>query len=177
MVDQVQQAFDEYRAAYPPRDPNLANKTHDDELRLLRVDEGRRDLTVAPATAVATNSLPRSRGAQHRGKYLWVVGLNDVPYALEAGHNGPVLELGRVTHTNLTGGGPAHAGGEMWFLNTSSVVINGGSSRYRPGSLEELEQVATAFKRCGYRTGHMGYDEETASFARYLLPGVEPEWM
>ncbi len=41
-------------------------------------------------------------------------------------------------HTNLTGGGRAYLGGELWFTNNSEVYVSGGSGRYPPSDERQL---------------------------------------
>jgi hypothetical protein len=176
VVDPVRQAFDEYRAVYPPRVPDLSRQESPDEVSSISAAEGRREFTVAPADDVLTGAVPRARGEQQGTKYLWVVGLTDVPYALESLPGRTVPARGYLAHTNLTGGAQAHAGGEMWFLDEASVVINGGSGRYPPREPEELKKVAAALSRCGYRAGFMRFDD-TGLPLRFLQPGEEPEWV
>jgi hypothetical protein len=105
---------------------------------------------------------------------LWVIGPEKIPHALEFLPD-VAFHRGYLSHTNLTGGAPAHSGGELWFTTASSIVINGGSGRYPPRSPEELEAVAAAFKGVGFQVASMGWDEEINAPARYLRG--TPNWL
>lgn len=50
----------------------------------------------------------------------------------------------------------------------TSIVINGGSGRYRPRSPDELESAAKAFKESGYKVASMGWDTGVDAPARSL---------
>lgn len=167
--------FGTYRERFPIRRPLFRSEPHEDELRPITTDEGLAFLTPAPASGMKTGEPPRARGESADSKYLWVVRPDLVPHALEQGENRAVLHRGYLAHTNLTEGRPSHCGGEMWFPDADTVVLNGGSGRYPPDSLEELSEVALAFRACGFRVAHMGYDEETAQCARFLRG--EPQWL
>jgi len=84
-------------------------------------------------------------------KYLWLVTPGRVLIALEYGLSGLDLQRQRLSHTNLSGGEDAHAGGELWFYDNHSVMVNGGSSRYEPRSVEELQALADSFVSARYR--------------------------
>ena len=168
-------AFDALREQFPVRDPAYRVQPHADELRLITPDEGLCFLVPAPVSGVKTGEPPRARGESADSKYLWVVRPELVPHALENGENRAVLKRGYLAHTNLTEGDPAHCGGEMWFSDTHTVVLNGGSGRYPPRSQAELDEVAQAFKACGFRVAHMVYDLGQGEWARSLRG--EPEWL
>ena len=80
-----------------------------------------------------------------------------------------------IKHTNLTGGAPAFASGELLFLSEYAVIINGRSRRYGPRSESEMISVAKAFKNSGYQVWSMGYDAEAG--VPYPFNGVAPEWV
>ena len=84
-----------------------------------------------------------------------------LPAALEYPSGGTTRQRGSLTHTNLTGGADAHTGGELWFPNSITVKINGGSSRYAPRNQDELLSVARAFKAAGFKAASLGWDKET----------------
>jgi hypothetical protein len=167
-------SFEPYRKKYASRGPNLANKRFDDELRQLTIAEGLNELAPPPCTAAKTGAPPSMAKEAESTKYLWVVAPSTVPFALELLANAK-LQRGRLSHTNLTGGGRAHCGGEMWFTDVSIIVMNGGSGRYPPRSMDELDDVAKAFKAVGYKVAHMGWDEDTNTPARFLRG--DPQWL
>ena len=61
-------------------------------------------------------------------------------------------------HTNLTGGGPAYAGGELWFETEESLFVSGGSGRYEPIDAEQLEEAVSVFGAYGYTVTSLGWD-------------------
>src|SRR5262249_20746089 len=147
LLKDVNEAFAEYRQSYPPRDPDMSRVVSNDELRQLTGDEGLRELTPPPCEDVVCGQPPYVPNTRLEEKYLWVVSPEAVQYALEL-LPGVIFQRGRLSHTNLTGGHPAHSGGEIWFIDPSSVVVNGGSGRYPPRSPDELDAAAQAFKKC-----------------------------
>ena len=167
-------SFAAYRTKYASRDPDLSNMRFADELRLLTPADGYEELSFPPCAAAKTGAAPRKEREAEVTKYLWVVAPTAVPFALELLPD-VRFERGRLSHTNLTGGGPAHSGGEMWFTDHSIIIMNGGSGRYPPRSVDELDEVAKAFKSVGYKVAHMGWDNETSSPARYLRG--DPQWL
>jgi len=168
-------AFQQYRNDFAARDPDLSRQRSGDELWAITEAEGLLELCVAPAPNVVTGCPPKARDESQDCKYLWAVGTDTVPYALEHGDNCNHLSRGYLSHTNLTGGKPAHAGGEMWFIDNTTLVFNGASSRYQPRGLQELDSLAKAFKQCAYKVAHMGWDDGCGRPAR-ILRG-EPEWI
>lgn len=171
----INDAFSTYRGRYLARDPNLASKRNVDELRLLTATEGLQDLTIAPTQSAILGIPPSLQSASGTNKYLWVVMAAAVPIATEQPKEGVSLSRGYLSHTNLTGGMVAHCGGELWFTDDSSVIINGGSGRYPPRGEAELREIASSFKTAGYRTASMGWNEETNQSFRTLRG--EPQWI
>jgi hypothetical protein len=108
-------------------------------------------------------------------KFLWVVELTRVPYAPERCEFGKSLESGVIKHSNLTGGGDAHCGGEMIKIDNDNIVVNGRSGRYGPKSQEEMSAVAKAFRTSGYNVWSMGFDDEAARPLPFI--GVTPVWI
>lgn len=156
------QAFEHYRqdAAFSARGPDLDNKRSNDELEAITEAEGKLDMPVSPALGIRQGEPATSRANPGTNKYLWVVGCQDVPIAIEDNRDIRTRpSRGRLSHTNLTGGADAHAGGEVWFISADAVCINGGSSRYRPRSADELRAIARGLARMGYRVGNLGMDE------------------
>lgn len=169
------QAFKDYRGNYCLRQPDLTNKRFDDEVRLLTVDEGLGELSCAPAKAFERGVPPGMEVTKGINKYLWVIANTEVPIAVEEPGKGTPVDRGYLSHTNLTGGASAYCGGELWFIDDSTVILNGGSSRYPPREAAELEGVAFGFKAAGYRTATMGWNSEAASSFRSLRG--DPQWI
>lgn len=167
--------FDSYRSRHGARPPNLDRQRYPDEVRLITATEGLVDLTTAPINTFHQGVPPGMQVTDSINKYLWVVGPNEVPIAIEGPRPTEQLARGYLSHTNLTGGGNAHCGGELWFIDDSTVIINGASSRYAPRGASELNEVALDFKASGYRTATMGWNDETGASNRYLRG--DPQWV
>jgi hypothetical protein len=56
-----------------------------------------------------------------------------------------------VCHTNLTGNAKARIGGELFFCEDGSMIINQKSDRYGRASPEQFEIALNYFRRVGYR--------------------------
>ncbi len=91
---------------------------------------------------------------------MWLVRTDDVISAIEEGDSGMSTARGKLAHTNLSGGSSAHAGGELWFEDGNSVLLNGGSSRYAPKNNDEMLDIVQAFRKSGYRVCYSGWSEE-----------------
>jgi hypothetical protein len=153
-----------HRENYPARPPVLSLMENQDELRQIDAKGGLFEFTFPPTTKIIFGEPPFSRADEHKNdssKYLWVVASEGVPGALEYHLTAKTLKRGRLAHTNLTGGADAHTAGELWFRDSATVMINGGSSRYKPRGSKELQSVAEAFKSAGYKVANLGWDEET----------------
>ena len=177
----VSRCLSGHRNSYPARSPDQTNLRHQDELQQIGPEEGLFELDFPAHQGIVTGIYPTSsqdaryqNSEANRTKYLWVVAVGGVPAALERPSQGTTLKRGRLTHTNLTGGEPAHTGGELWFQGENRIVINGGSGRYTPRGPEELNSVALSFKAAGYIVASMGWDEE-GGFVRFLRG--DPEWI
>src|ERR1700730_8073499 len=126
MLGGADASFEAYRQKHASRDPDLANMRFADELRQLTTAEGLNELASPPYAPAKTGNPPRRAREAESTKYLWVVAPTTVPFALESLPE-VRLQRGRLSHTNLTGGGPAHSGGEMRLTEASIIVMNGGS--------------------------------------------------
>lgn len=157
--------FEEYRAAYPARPPDLRRQQFADELKDLSGNNDILAVEVAPATGI-TLGRPQPGNVIDSAKYLWLITPEDVCAAPEFGKSGRETNRGRLAHTNLSGGGEAHAGGEMWFHGHSSIWMTGGSARYQPATESELNAVVEAFKTAGYAVRSAGWDTEAGKPAR-----------
>jgi hypothetical protein len=111
MLGGADASFEAYRQKYASRDPDLANMRFPDEIRQLTTAEGLNELAPPPYAAAKIGNAPRQAREEESTKYLWVVTPTNVPFALESLPE-VGLQRGRLSHTNLTGGGPAHSGGK-----------------------------------------------------------------
>ena len=71
-------------------------------------------------------------------------------------------------HTNLTGGGEAYLGGELWFTSETSLYLSGGSGRYPPRDATQLEEATEVFRSFGYEVISLGWDHEARRALRDL---------
>lgn len=162
-MDSLSESLAPYRSLFSARAPNLGRKQSNDELDLV-VTEEMLDLSAAPAKEPMVTSGQRANAE----KYLWVIRKTDLVCALEHGRFGKSRRRGSLSHTNLTGGADAHSGGEAWFYSEKHLIFNGGSSRYCPRGLDELDAIAAALRGGGYECCHMGWDTDTDMPSRVM---------
>lgn len=171
------EAFEAYRenVDFAPRPPDLSNLGNEDELLLIDAEAGRQEMTPSPS---AIPSRHHTADWDDGAKYLWVIMPESLPIGIESNDAAPrtAPSRGRLCHTNLTGGAEAHAGGEMCFRSADRIVINGGSSRYRPRTAQELAAAAQGFARMGYTVGNMGWNKQINGPARRYKED-EVEWI
>ena len=160
----VMQALDDFRSGYdlhPPKSPPSKR-----EAVQLDSDTGLRLLEPAPATDILVSNPPSSLADDTTKRYLWVIDERGIPYIIES----PIAVIGYKLpkHTNLTGGGDAYLGGEMWFASTMSIFVSGGSGRYPPLDGCQLEEATGVFKAFGYEVTSLGWNEDTGRANRVL---------
>jgi len=158
--------FAQFAQAYPPRKPDRA-PANDDECRLLSSKDGVQ-LLAAPPMTIDERHVPRRKGDP--GCHLWVIISADCPFILERAVVTPPLQSGSVKHSNLTGGGPASCGGEIWFdpADESLTYVNGCSGRYGPCTTRELEDAVDAIRFLGYQAESFGWDDQANKPAMVL---------
>ena len=100
-------------------------------------------------------------------KFLWLVRSDDVKIVLE---DGALRRAGggMPKHTNLASGA-AHCGGELWFRDSSSVYINGGSGRFPPRCAVELDAIVAAFRKAGYGVCSFGWNSNMLAANRVIV--------
>lgn len=164
---------------YPPREPRLTpNQNTPSQLEQLTEIHGVYIINNAPATWATLTDPPTFENAKNGNSlYLWII--TDTPptvYCIKE-HEERALteERNRACHTNLTGGQPACAGGEMWFSSPNTIYLNGCSGRYPVQSEEQLRDAALVFTRKGYRVGSLGVSQGTGKPRRVVRP-EEIEW-
>ena len=91
---------------------------------MLDHSSGLRLLGHAPAQDVDFGAPPASRKEEGRNRYLWVIDDQGIPYIKEIPLELLISE--KPKHTNLTGGRPAYAGGELWFRTQEALFMSGG---------------------------------------------------
>ena len=94
--------------------------------------------------------------------------LHSIPYIFEAPI--PVLQNNWPKHTNLTAGGRAYLGGELWFRDHESIYVSGGSGRYPPRNPQHLADAADVFRSYGYAVTSLGWDTDNNRAERYIKP-------
>lgn len=154
--------LNEFRSHYQTRDPRW--KPPEPEAR----PAGKmKILAPAPATGVSFGH-PPGKDPDMKGvhTYIWVIDDRGIPYVLDS----PLDELGGECpkHTNLTSGGRAYVGGEVWFGSTDSLWVSGGSGRYHPVSATQLGDSARVFESFGYSVCSLGWDTENDKAFRFL---------
>ncbi len=91
--------------------------------------------------------------------HLWVIDQRGRPCISQD----PLPRLGdrNLHHTNLTGGGEASIGGEIWFGEPPRVYLSGSSGRYPPRHPSHLEDAERLFRSVGFEVLSLGWDQET----------------
>ena len=169
----LKQSFDEFRAKYPARECPPERIENNDQLKLMAESDGLEYLTDGPGTAVKSQVPEIEKGDPNIR--LWVVRQADVVHALESVGFGAKLASGIIKHTNLSGGEPAHSGGQLVILSENTMAIDGGSGRYGPQSNQEMTALAKAFTNAGYGVWSYGYDEESG--CPFRIGSKNPEWI
>ncbi len=159
------QALVHFRSNYPIRSPKFSGQ-RSEEMILLGPEHGLRLLAPAPATDFLRGSPPLSLKDGGANRYLWVIDSRGIPYIIEA----PVDAIGNALpkHTNLTGGGEAYLGGEMWFKSDVSLYISGGSGRYPSEDENQLDAARQVFEAFDYEVVSLGWDHSFGAAARVL---------
>src|ERR1035437_5937410 len=116
-------ALRDFRGKYLGRLPQRECSAH--EVITLEGCHGVRFLKEAPTAGIVHGRPPVGREDPGDPPYLWVIDDSGVPYILDQ----PVIVLGYSgpKHSNLTGGGQAFVGGELWFKSDQELVVSGAS--------------------------------------------------
>jgi hypothetical protein len=149
----------EFAVRYPPAEPLSRPGDTPDAHRRLEMEDGVR-LMPECVSDMPTASPVGDDEARH----LWVILPDSVPVILEAGDavRPPPLALGVVKHTNLTGGGPASCGGEVWLdpADAQQLYLTGGSGRYPAKTPAQLADAVKVFENYGFRVRSAGWSDE-----------------
>lgn len=153
--------LNDFRAVYEPRPPRWPP----DPVEAIPIGATSL-LPPAPAVNVSLGRPKESQEDPGINTYLWVIDEAGIPYVLEA----EWVELnGRPPkHTNLTSGGEAYVGGEMWFETNRALWVSGGSGRYHPASEQQLGDSVRVFEDFGYSVRSLGWDPEQGRARRHL---------
>lgn len=168
MIPPALQALEAFLNQYPPGGPSRPSD-HPCEDHQLAPGNGFRILGPAPAPAneILIGAPPTSR-SNSRYRYLWVIDERGIPHIIEECL--VVLDTKLPKHTNLTGGGKASMGGEMWFASQADLYVSGGSGRYPAADSQQLDAAVEVFESLEYNVISLGWDEETG-FAKRLWEG------
>ena len=143
-----------FKERYHSRAPLFASQALED----LPLDHrtGLRILGYAPERNVEYGYPPKSRtgGGQH--PYIWVLLDEGIRFIREVPIDSLNSDLPK--HTNLTGGGPAYVGGQLWFETDETLFVSGGSGRYTPIDSGQLEAAVDVFRGYGYSVTSLGWD-------------------
>lgn len=143
------------------KNPDLSTLEYDDELRLLKWQHGVREFP--PKSRHVEKNMTTSSSIHLLGRVspcLWVALPKRVLIISEKAVYTRRLHLKKAKHTNLTGGGKAYYGGELWFVGKKAIVINGCSGRYGPRSEEQLASAVSVFSGFGWKVNSLGWDRE-----------------
>ena len=156
--------LDRFRRHYQLRPPERSSKPH--QSLKIGLDNGLRILEEAPISGVAFGCPPRHTTERGSHTYIWVIDDSGIPYVLEVPI--PSLDGNAPKHTNLTGGGNAYVGGQLWFQDTFTMYVSGGSGRFPPLTEEQLDTVVTVFESFNYAVNSLGWNHETGRARRVL---------
>ena len=156
--------LDEFRQHYGLR--KSARPIDSYESMNLGVESGLRILSEAPVSDVVFGRPPKHAEDRGRNTYLWVIDRSGIPYLIE----GPLKILNErlPKHTNLTGGGPAYVGGQLWFRDTSTLYVSGGSGRFPPLNEGQLDAAVSVFESFSYAVSSLGWNPGTGYPRRIL---------
>ena len=155
----------EFRSQYakrPPRGRTFRPIPH--EFDAWSDADGVAVLLKAPVQDLELGKPPRKEGDDGVNRYIWVIDDEGIRYVIEQSIDG---RPNPPKHTNLTGGGEAYVGGELWFSNDTSIYLSGGSGRYPPRNELELENVVRVFASYGYAVTSLGWDKTTNRAKRH----------
>ena len=152
-----------FRARYAPRASASLIKSGQ---AIPLINSGLRILGKAPASGVQTGKPPRGTDDEPTKRYLWVIDGRGIPYIREVKLS--VLRNSLPKHTNLTAGGCAYIGGELWFGDYVSIYVSGGSGRYPPKNPQQLADAVGVFEYYGYKVTSLGWDYDNGWAAKYI---------
>lgn len=161
-------AVQEFLERYPPRPYQPPDSPYPDaQLEQVGPADGLWYLNEVPDTAPrgSPRVVQRDDG---ENCHLWVIDERGRPCISQE----PLDRLGdgKLHHTNLTGGGAASIGGEVWFGEPPRIYLSGCSGRYPPRHAEHLEDAEHLFREVGFEVLSLGWNPETGK-ARRLWRG------
>jgi len=173
MVEPFSVDLNEFRGQYWPRDPIYylgrdprVDLGYSHQIIPIAGNPKFSVLTRAPVVGILIGHPPLSESDDGKNRYLWVIDDRGIPYIFEE----PIkaLKSNCPKHSNLTGGGQAYVGGEMWFLSREEIYVSGGSGRYPPKNSRQLEDAVEVFISLKYIVKSLGWNLETDKAKRHL---------
>lgn len=156
--------LEQFRRRYPPQIPRKKGPPH--ESVMIPPGNSLRFLPRAPVSDVEFGVPPRDTEDRGCNRYLWVIDTRGIPYLIERPMS--ILDRNCPKHTNLTGGGPAYIGGELWFAGTKSMFVSGGSGRFPPLGEDQLAAAVEVFSSFSYVVKSLGWDSVAGRAIRVL---------
>ena len=158
----AEEALREFLERYPSRTYRPRPEGGDyppAELEPVTVTDGLRYLNEVPEEEVPKGLPRRSKDEDGENCHLWVIDERGRPCISQT----PLERLGdgKLHHTNLTGGGKASVGGEVWFGDQPLIYLSGSSGRYPPEEPAHLEDAEDLFRAVGFEVRSPGWDRET----------------
>ena len=148
----------EFRSQYAKRSPRRRTfRPIPHEFDAWSDADGVSVLLKAPVQDLELGKPPRKEGDDGVNTYIWVIDDEGIRYVIEQ----PIEGRPTPKHTNLTGGGEAYVGGELWFSSDTSIYLSGGSGRYPPRNELELEDIVRVFESYGYAVTSLGLNNIT----------------
>ena len=166
-------SLNQFLERYPPRPYRLRPGMHEyPPAQLAPVTEADGLFLLDSVPSHVPRGRPRlTESGRGEHCHLWVIDHRGRPCILEA----PLSRLGDgwLHHTNLTGGGKASIGGEVWFEEPRRIFLSGSSFRYPPRDRVHLEAAEDLFRAVGFKVMSLGWDEETDTPMRVWLRSRE----
>lgn len=164
----AEESLGDFLERYPPRPYRRRGAANYPaaELEAVTDAEGLLYLNEVPAQ-MPQGSPRRSHEDDGQNCHIWVIDERGRPCISQA----PLPRLGpeKLHHTNLTGGGEASIGGEIWFGSLPFVYLSGSSGRYPPTGRDHLECAERLFRAVGFDVHSLGWDSETDQPLRVWL--------
>lgn len=157
-------ALDHFRARY-----NLCESVLDPDYNQAKAIGKRQGLCLlkpAPIVGVKIGYPPPYRDRPGKNTYLWVIDERGIPYILDT----PLAALCSKCpkHTNITAGGPAYIGGELWFISDREMYAAGASGRFPPHNSRHLSDAICVLRSFNYEVHSLGWQKELGRAARFI---------
>lgn len=170
--------FSSFRAQFPIRSMSLDVMRYKNDCAKIEDENDLIDIEhPARQTISVTNQDADGNVNSEEKRYLWAITAEKGLQALEKLGERMDVGGGKIKHSNLTEGNPAHGGGELWYWrDKNTIVINAASGRYgyRGHAGVEMAQAAVAALRVyGFNAATSGIESETNSLRTYIDPEAD----